>query len=149
MGSISYSALEILGYLSMFVALSFIFFGIKSYRDKVNNRTISFGKAFGLGILIALIPAFLFGVFDALYVAFVNPEFFDQYMAATIAEMPATVTSEELAAKIAEMEQMKELGQNPLFNFALMFLTVMILGFIISLLSAIVLKKSPKVEIQG
>lgn len=43
--NLSYSAQEVIGYTSMIASLSFIFFGIKHYRDKVNNGAVSFGKA--------------------------------------------------------------------------------------------------------
>lgn len=142
MDTLSFATQEVLGYLSMFVALTFVFFGIRSYRDNQNNHTITFGRAFGLGILIALVPAVLFGTFDALYVTFVYPEFFDDYLAASIAEMQKTLSGDELAAKIAEMQQMKEWAENPFFTFALMFITVLLLGLIISLISAIILKKA-------
>ena len=133
---------EVLGYLSMFIALLFIFFGIRNYRDTVNNGSISFGRALGLGVLIALIPALCFGIFDAIYVAYLNPDFFDNYMAEYVAHLPKDLNAEQLSAKISEMEQMKEMASNPIFNFFLMFFTVLPLGFIVSLISATILRKS-------
>src|SRR6476620_4093062 len=44
-----------IGYTVQLLAFSMIFFAIKSYRDKYNEGVISFGKAFQIGILIALI----------------------------------------------------------------------------------------------
>ena len=43
--NLDYSTNEILGYVSIFLSLSFIFFGIKHYRDHVNNGVVSLGKA--------------------------------------------------------------------------------------------------------
>src|SRR5687768_15456054 len=78
----SFEIQEVMGYTSMFAALLFVFFGIKSYRDKENGGYIGFGQALGLGLLITLIPALAFGIFDALYVAYVYPEFFTEYYTA-------------------------------------------------------------------
>ncbi|MBL4643673.1 MAG: DUF4199 family protein, partial [Flavobacteriaceae bacterium] len=52
---LSSSTNEILGYLSIFISLSFIFFGIKHYRDNVNSGVISIIKAILIGLLISLI----------------------------------------------------------------------------------------------
>lgn len=142
MDSISYSMQEVFGYLSMFIALIFVFFGIKSYRDKENGGKISFGKALGLGILITLIPALAFGIFDAIYVTYIYPEFFDNYYAMSLEQLSNAYTGEELAAKIAEMDAMMVYAKNPLFTFGLMFFTVFILGFIVSLISSMILRRS-------
>jgi hypothetical protein len=138
----SFAVQEVIGYLSMFIALVFVFFGIRSYRDKQNNQLITFGRALGLGLLITLVPSLMFGIFDAVYVTFIYPEFYDEYFAVTVEQLSKTFSGEELATKIAEAKQMMELAKNPLFTFTLMFLTVFILGFIISLISAIILRRS-------
>ena len=39
--NLDYSTNEILGYVSIFLSLSFVFFGIKHYRDHVNNGEIT------------------------------------------------------------------------------------------------------------
>lgn len=144
MSDLSMQMQEILGYLSMFIALLFVFFGIRSYRDKEAGGYISFGRALGLGILISLIPATVFGIFDVIYIKYINPDFFEQYYQATISELGKTLSGEALQAKMAEMQQMKEMASGALFNFLLMFVTVLLLGFIISLISALALRRNPK-----
>jgi len=54
---IDYDTAEWLGYISMIVALSAIFIGIKSYRDKESAGLISFGKAFKVGLFITLVAS--------------------------------------------------------------------------------------------
>ncbi|NQY09993.1 MAG: DUF4199 domain-containing protein [Flavobacteriales bacterium] len=139
---LSFGMQEVVGYLSILIAVSFAFFGIKSHRDKELNGKISFGRALGLGMLISLIPAVAFGAFDVLYIVYFNPEFVDVYYAQEIANLKNELSGTELESKIAEMEDMKELASSPLFNFVLMTLTVLIMGFIVSLISAVTLKRS-------
>ncbi|HZW62064.1 MAG TPA: DUF4199 domain-containing protein, partial [Flavobacteriaceae bacterium] len=51
----SYTAQEVLGYLTILVSLSFIYFGVKHYRDKVNHGVLSLPRALAIGMLIALL----------------------------------------------------------------------------------------------
>ncbi|TDI80008.1 MAG: DUF4199 domain-containing protein [Bacteroidetes bacterium] len=48
--NLSYSVREIIGYASIVVSLSFVFFGIRHFRDRINDGTVSFGKALLLGL---------------------------------------------------------------------------------------------------
>lgn len=53
---------EYFGYGSMLVALSMVFFGIKSYRDNQNDRSIGFGKGVQIGLLISLLASLMYAV---------------------------------------------------------------------------------------
>ena len=95
-----------------------------------------------MGMLISLIPAVAFGAFDVIYIVYLNPEFVDVYYANEIANVKKEFSGAELASKIAEMEDMKEMASSPAFNFILMTVTVLIIGFIVSLISAVTLRRS-------
>ena len=45
------------GFASQIIALSFIFIGIRQYRNNYGEGKITFGKAFSVGILITLIAS--------------------------------------------------------------------------------------------
>ncbi len=121
---LSYSTQEVLGYLSIIISLSFVFFGIKHYRDRENEGKVGFGKAILIGILISLITSLGFAIGDYIYTTAINPDFFEEYRAAMQAE-----------------------GQNDMPEFtsamgaAIMFFTVALIGFIVSLISALILQK--------
>src|SRR6478672_13310082 len=51
----------LLGYATMIVSLSVVFFGIKSYRDN-NGGRITFFKGLQVGIVISLISAVCYGI---------------------------------------------------------------------------------------
>ncbi len=136
-----YFSQEVLGYISMVLSLGFVFFGIKQYRDKENDGKISFKKALLIGILISLITALAFGILDVFYTEVLNPEFMTEYYNHSVETLKASLPADEFEAKLAEMESQKELFSNPLFSFALMAMTVFVIGFIISLLSALVLQR--------
>ena len=47
----------VVGYANMVLSFMLVFFGIRSYRENVGGGTITFGRAFAVGILIALISS--------------------------------------------------------------------------------------------
>src|SRR5690349_3355802 len=59
-GAIKFESLQITGYASMLIALTMVFFGIKSYRDNVGKGSITFWKGVQVGFLISLISAVLY-----------------------------------------------------------------------------------------
>ncbi|WP_425076214.1 DUF4199 domain-containing protein [Psychroserpens sp. S379A] len=120
-----YSTNEILGYVSIFLSLSFIFFGIKHYRDRVNNGIISLGKAIIIGILISVLVGIGIAIADFIYTKFINPSFFSDYEKA--------LTEQGKADEIFEMTS----SIAALFMFTL----VTIIGFIISLISGLILQR--------
>ncbi|MFK7812693.1 MAG: DUF4199 domain-containing protein [Maribacter sp.] len=137
---LDYSSQEIIGYASMIVSLGFVYIGIKHFRDKENNGLVSFRKALTIGVLISLITALVFGVIDIIYLE-LNPDFTTEYYAHAVKDMRAKLPADEFEMKLAELESQKQLFSNPLFSFLLMALTVFIIGFIISLISALILQR--------
>ncbi|MCL6296297.1 DUF4199 domain-containing protein [Jejuia spongiicola] len=132
---------ELIGYTSMILSLLFVYFGIKHYRDKVNNGKISLGKAIAIGMLIASFSAIGVALFDYIYTTKINPDFATEYIDYSIKKMEATLSPEELKIKSAELiQQMKDYG-SPGFMAFMMFSTVIILGFIISLISGLILQR--------
>ena len=53
-GTINFDNGEVIGYTAIFLSFLLVFFGIRSYREN-HGGTISFGRAFAVGILITLI----------------------------------------------------------------------------------------------
>ncbi|TAI47231.1 DUF4199 domain-containing protein [Flagellimonas allohymeniacidonis] len=132
---------EVLGYAAMIVSLGFVFFGIKHFRDHENDGKVSFKKALTIGVLISLITALVFGVLDIFYTEVLNPEFMDSYYEQTAKKMEETLSAEEFKVKLTELEAQKEMFGNPLFSFLLMAMTVFVIGFIISLISSLILQR--------
>lgn len=141
--SLFFGASEVLGYTAIFLALSFVFFGIKYFRDAENEGKISFGKAFTLGILIALFTAVGIAIVDGLYVTVINPDFYQEYGEASLTAMKETGDSEAIAAAEAQLQKfngmsLPELG---LFSGGFMFALVSVIGLIITIISSLILQK--------
>lgn len=116
---------EVIGYLTIGLSLVFVYFGLRYYRDRVNAGKLRFGKAFSIGLLITLFPATGIALADVLYTTVINPDFFSNYA--------ATMRSEGFTGEIPEYSS----G----FMALLMFLTVLIIGLVITVLSALILKR--------
>jgi len=138
---LDYTSREVIGYATMVVSLSFIFFAIRHYRDKENNGVVTFKQALKIGVLISLIVALVFGIIDVIYIEFVNPEFMAEYYTHYVAEYKSTLSAAEFQEKLKELEAQKELFSSTFMSFLLMSMTVFVLGFIISLISTIFLQR--------
>ena len=132
-----------LGYLIMIVALSLIFFGVKSYRDNHLGGVIKFGKAFTVGLGIALVASLVYVLVWEIYIQTAGGDFINQYASSYLEQLKDSgVTGQELSDAKLEMEGMVEMYGNPLFRFGMTFLEIFPVGLIISLISAALLRKS-------
>ena len=139
--NLDYSTQEILGYASILISLSFVFFGIKHFRDQVNNGALPIGKALIIGLAISFITAMAFGILDVVYIKYINPNFTEDYYARSIETLRDTLPAAEFEIKKAELESEKDLFMNPFVSFILMSMTVFVIGFIVSLISALLLQR--------
>lgn len=142
-GAINFSNGYILGYTSIVLSLLLVFFGIRAYREN-NGGTITFGRAFTVGILITLISC-VFYVASWEFIYFnVMPDFADKYAAHAISDMRSKgATDAAIAAKKVEMEKMKTMLDNPLLNAAMTFIEPFPVGLVVTLVSAAILRRRP------
>ena len=123
--NLDYTTNEILGYISIVVSLSFIFFGIKHYRDRVNHGVISLGKAIAIGVLISLLVALGIAIADFIYTKFIDPSFFSNY--------------EQMLKEQGREDEIIEMTSTTAALFMLVLVTL--IGFIISLISGLILQR--------
>ncbi len=131
--SVDYNTSELLGYVSMFISLSFVYFGVKAYRDEQNGGQITFGKALGVGSLIALLPSVAFAIYTVIFFMVKGAEWTEYALANMSAE------------QLAQFETNQELFMNPWFQAFIMFITVFMIGFAYALISAFILKRQKAV----
>ena len=131
----------IIGYLSMLVAFSLIFVAVKNYRDKQNGGVISFGKAFKIGLLIALIGSTMYVIMWALLYNFYMPDFMDRYCAQMIENAKATSSPAKIQELTEQMNTQKEMYKNPLFFVLFTYFEILPVGLLVSLVTALILKR--------
>ena len=135
----------LIGYTTIVLSMLLSFFGIRSYRDKVGNGRITFGKAFAVGISITIISCIFYVVtWEIIYFNFM-PDFMDKYGAQILQKMQDSgATAAAIQSKAAELKKLKELYANPFYNAAMTFMEPFPVGLVITLISAAVLRKKPQ-----
>jgi len=144
-GVITFDNSDFIGYGSMVIALSMIFFGIKSYRDNYQNGAIKFGKGLQVGMLITLVAALIYAVAGETYYQMdpeINTNIMDKYADYHINKLRENgAPPDAIAQKAKEMADIKEMHKNPLLRFGMTLAIILPVGIIITLISAAVLRK--------
>ncbi len=122
---LGYSASQWVGYLSIIIGLLCIPLGIKYFRDKLNNGSVSFGQAFKIGMGITFMAAVVMGIYAAIYFAIAGNAF-EQWRNDSLGP---------------EATPLPEFAMTPFFQGVVMFVTALLIGLIINLLSTLALKK--------
>lgn len=140
-GSIDFDNGMIWGYATMIIALSLVFFGVKSYRDNHGGR-ISFFKGLQVGILISVISAVCYAAAWELYYPKIGDEFMKKYTVHELEKMKASGASDaEIEKARAEGERFMELYKNFFVRFAMSLMEILPVGIIVTLVSAGLLRR--------
>lgn len=132
----------IVGYTSMVIALTLIFFGIKTYRDQYLNGSISFGAAFKVGILITLVASILYASTWQVFSTFVADDFTEFYAETHLNDLKENgATPEEISIAKTELEKWNELYEIPVVRFAMSLMEILPVGIVMTLIAAGILRK--------
>ena len=136
---------EVIGYTSMVLAFLLIFFGVKSFRDNVAGGSVTFGRALGVGVLIAAVASVCYVITWQVIYYKLAPDFAAQYQAHVLEKARADGESEaELAKRKADMEKFMKLYENPVINVGITFLEPLPVALVMALVSAGVLSRRRK-----
>ena len=136
----------IVGYTSIVLGFLLVFFGIRSYRENVGDGYISFGRAFSVGILIALISSVIYVL--TWEIVFHNwlYDFPEKYTAYVIEKARASgVSAADVARQREEMDSMWALYRSNFFvRAAFTFVEPFPVGLLVTLISAVALRRRRK-----
>jgi hypothetical protein len=133
---------EIVGYTTIVLSFLLVFFGIRSYRENVGQGSISFGRAFAVGILITLISCVCYVITWEIIYFKIMPDFADKFAAHMVEQVRASGASQQVMdAKLQELKQFKAMYDRPLINAAMTFMEPFPIGLIITLISAAILRR--------
>lgn len=141
-GNVDYNTSMLVGYASMLIAFSLVFVGIRNYRDKYNGGTISFGKAFKIGMVIVLIASTMYVVAWLIDYFYFIPDFMEKLSAQSLAKLKASGASQaEIDKQTKEMANFAVMYQNPFFNAMMTYVEILPVGLVVTLISALILKR--------
>lgn len=140
-GAVDFDSAMMWGYATMIIALSLVFFGVKSYRDN-NGGRITFLKGLQVGILITLISAVCYAASWEVYNRTGGQEFMQKYTAYYLDKMKRQGASEaEIEQARVDGEKFMELYNNFFIRFAMTLMEILPVGIIVTLISAALLRR--------
>ena len=139
----------VVGYAAIVVSFLLIYFGVRSYRDKVGGGTVSFRRALAVGSLIGLIASVCYvATWQVMYFNYM-PNFLTEYGARELEKARAEGASEAaLAQQKAELEDFERKYQNPAFNAAVTLMEPLPVALLIALVSAGTLSRKRRADLE-
>ncbi len=133
------------GYTVMLVALSLIFVAVKRYRDVEGGGVIRFGRAFMLGLGVALVASLIYIIGWEIYLAAAGADFIADMSAAMLRQMESSgASAADIARFRADMDWMAARYPDPLFRIPVTFAEIFPVGLVVALVSAAILR-NPRV----
>ncbi len=131
------------GFSSMIIALSFVFIGVKRYRDIELGGVIRFEKALAVGFGIAAISTIFYVGAWELYLYFTNYTFMDEYTRMALEQaQQAGKSASEVATLAKEMDGFKKLYANPISRMAVTTMEISPVAVLMPIISATLLRSS-------
>ena len=138
---------ELIGYSTMIIAFSTIYIGIKSHRDNHLNGNINFGQALKIGVGICLVASFFYITLWLIMSETIAKDFMTNYFQQSIDQIKDSNLSEaEMTVKIDDIKGFQEMYKNPFVKIGMTFLEIFPVGFLISLISAFLLKNNKELN---
>lgn len=132
---------EVFGYASMVLVMSATYLAMRAERRQ--HGALSFGRAFRTGAAVSLVASLVFGIATWVFYALMGDKLPQALYEFYIAQAGGD------AAKLAEIESMKDFLFNRPLGAALMFATVFVIGLIESLIGAWIVSRAPRSALAG
>lgn len=135
----------VFGFAGMLVAYTFVFLGVKNFRDKQNGGFITFGKAFKVGMLMSLITATIYvGIWVAEH-HYLYPDFMEKYSQSELQKLEKEgLPAAEFKIQKDRILYFKELYKSTIWVVLLTYMEIMVpIGLLVPVISAAILKRKP------
>lgn len=126
--------------IGMGITIAILILGIKKVKE-LNGGYLSLGEALKTGLGIALISGIIGAVYTLVFTNYIEPEYFTrmaEVQEQKMLEMNPSISDEQLEASLAITAKMS----GPVIGSAMNIVGSLFIGFIISLIGGLILKKS-------
>lgn len=135
---VRYAGAELLGYVSLGISMVLVFLGIRNFYKQEDEHP-KFWKAFQIGLGITIVGSLIYAS-GWLIMVNVNPELPNKMWEMALIELEESdLSSKELQAEKQELQDWKEMYQNPVNMFFITTLEMLPVGVIASIISALIL----------
>jgi hypothetical protein len=128
-----------LSVIGMIFMIAIIVYGIKAFR-KDNGDFLSVGEAIKIGLAISLISGIVVAVYNYVFVTMIEPDYITQLLVFTEEKMIAE-NPEMTESQLDMAMDMTEKFMSPMMMSAFSIIGTLFFGFIISLISGLILKQ--------
>ena len=140
--SLGFEKGALVGYTSIVVSFLFVFFGVRAYRQSLDGAPLTFGNAFGVGIMITLISCVCYVASWMVVNHYFMPDFIEKYSTFVLDQLRNSGAAQAaIDAKANELAAFKTMYGNPFMVAALTFLEPFPVGLLVTLVSAFTLRR--------
>lgn len=126
---------SLLGFVLM---VAFISMGLKKFKSS-NDGFLKLGEAIKIGLGISLVGALIYVIYFILFVNVIEPDFYTNMLAVQEQKwLDQGLTSEQIEGAKAMTEKMS----NPMMTSGIVLVTSLFFGFIISLITGLIMKNT-------
>ena len=122
------------------VLIAVIVYGLKAFKNE-NSGFLSIGEAIKVGLAISLIAGIIGALYNFIFMSYIEPDFVNQLLDTTrtqMVEQNPDMTQEQMDMALGISEKMMQ----PWIMFALGIISSLFFGFIVSLISGLIMKNN-------
>lgn len=144
-GRLNFDQLEMIKYGFILLSLSITFFGVRAYRDKILEGSISIASGFFAAILMVTIISLIYTAGWLVATNISLPGYSDKYTDFMIDKARLMgKNQEDITKTMVEMEEYKLLVQNPTSYIMICMTEIFPIGLVFSILVAYIAKRSSR-----
>ena len=129
-----------LGWLGLVAMAVVLWLGIKTVREEAVDKSLSYGRGVGTGVLISLYSGLMNSVYTYIHFKFINPSFADYMMEIIRGKWAAAGMSE---AQMERVEGFTRMMMGPGVQAVIAPIAAVFIGLILSLIFSAILKRNP------
>ena len=125
--------------ISIAITAVFIVLGLKKYKE-ANNGLLSLGQGLKTGIAIAMISVVIYIIYTMIFMYVISPESVEHGM--EIARQKLMENPNMSEEQIEQALEMQKKFSGPAFLIPIMLIMSLFIGFVISLIASLIMKKT-------